>query len=36
MVPILKGDIERALMSKEVLEEFLKDRIREIKYLKKY
>lgn len=36
MVPIVGEDIERALSTSELLDEFLKERIREIKYLQKY
>jgi hypothetical protein len=36
IVPIINEDIERALETRELLEEFLKERIREVKYLQKY
>lgn len=36
IVPLIGEDIERMLTRQEVFEEFLKERIREIKYLEKY
>lgn len=36
IVPLIGEDIERTLTKQEVFEEFLKERIREIKYLEKY
>lgn len=36
VVPIVGEDIERALSTRELLDEFLKERIRGIKYLQKY
>lgn len=36
IVPLIGEDIERMLTKQEVFEEFLKERIREIKYLEKY
>jgi hypothetical protein len=36
IVPLTGDEIETALRTQEILEEFLKERIREIKYLQKY